>query len=546
MSTSTPRTHRPSHPPHSERRERTATARPSTPPLPAYEPPSAPLNATAQNELINLLSAPSLRQLKSHVQRVEEKLADSAGEVNERLTDARVRYQKEKARKRKVREGEGDDEEGGDEEGDGDGDGEELERLARLEERVKSVTEELEGRMRRAIDAEVRVEGMSGVLTALGKEAEEGAVSGGRGRRGARGGAGRTRRTRRRRRDVGADGDDDGSDEEDDEAGDEEYEATPEHEDRRPTVPPSRRLVEQMDEESARWENQSLTQRYLPPYNSTLPPTQTQLTNTDIPTSYSTSNTYIGFYRIVHEAKHPGDDIPPLPHASTWFSHLEDPASITTTTTTTATSPTTRRTRQHNHNPPPTSASDSDDIAIERERISLKCPLTLLPFRDPVTSTKCPHSFERAAIDDMITQSSTTVAAQPGAGAGAGTRGRRVRAVKCPVCSVLLTVADLRADPVLLRRVRRAEAASQREAEDEEFDEDGNRRRRGKGGRKSGITVGSDDEDEDADMEDGGREGSGTGTRSEEMASQAVQVKQERALSQAQSTLSDEMDDAED
>jgi hypothetical protein len=207
---------------------------------------------------------------------------------------------------------------------------------------------------------------------------------------------------------------------------------------------------------------------------------------------------------MVHEAKHPGDDIPPVPHASTWFSHLEDPSrtgdassssAITATGDPTHTSPIPRRTRRgHQANNRSASPANSDEIAIERERISLKCPLTLLPFTDPVTSTKCPHSFERQAIEDMINRSPTTrpAAEQPGM---TGRRAPRVRCVQCPVCTVSLTLNDLKRDPVLLRRVRRAEAAMQREAEEDDFDGRG----RKKGGRKSGFTVASDDDDDDDD-----------------------------------------------
>ncbi|EAW15991.1 SUMO ligase MMS21 [Aspergillus fischeri NRRL 181] len=487
---------------HTSRNDRTSTtanrhtqapSRASTPPLPAYEPPIAPLNAAGHNAIIALLNAPSLRQLKTHIQRAEETLTDSAGEVNERLTDARVRYQKERARKRRRANGETPGAEGvgakqeegeDDNEDDDDGDdGDEINRLARLEEQVQSVTEELEARMRQTIDAEVKLEGLKGVLADMAKEAEEATIAGA--------GAGaaelRSRRTRRRR------GDDEG-DQDPEEEGDEDYEATPEPQ--MTGIPPSRRLDQKLDEESARWTSQSLTQRY------------------------STNNAYIGFYRIVHDAKHPGDDIPPLPHASTWFAHMEDPHATTTSTTDQTSA---RRTRQR-RSPSP---ADSDEIAIERERISLKCPLTLLPFRDPVTSTKCPHSFEREAITDMIAHSSTTVPGPPSRG-----RRNRIRCVKCPVCSIVLTAEDLRSDPVLLRRVRRAEAASQREAEDDELDAHGNPRRRPREGRKSGITVASDDDSEEG------------GTTYQEPTDAAIRIKQER-LSQAQGALSDEVDDDE-
>ncbi|KNG86240.1 hypothetical protein ANOM_005582, partial [Aspergillus nomiae NRRL 13137] len=389
--------------------------RASTPPLPDYEAPIAPLHSAAQIKLLSLLKSQSLRPLKTHLQHAEEKLTDSAGEVNERLTDARVRLQRLKERR-----GERENFNEGEEDGAQQQDDEEWEeKLRELEKKVGGVTERLEARMRGTID---------------GEEYEE---------------------TRRRG----------GEEENNDEDEDEDYEEAEERGEE--SVPPTRRLDELLGENYAGWDRLSLTERY------------------------STNNAYIGFYRVIHEAKHPGEDIPPLPHASTWFSHLEDPA----TASAQAPDSSARRTRRR-RSPSP---ADSDEIAIESERISLKCPLTLLYFREPVTSTKCPHSFEREAIEDMIAHSSTTVPAPQPAGA-AGRSARRVRSVKCPVCSVVLTAADLRTDPVLLRRLRRHEAALRREAEDDELS-DGARRRQS-GARKSGITLVDDDGTEDGNEMD--------------------------------------------
>lgn len=103
-----------------------------------------------------------------------------------------------------------------------------------------------------------------------------------------------------------------------------------------------------------------------------------------------------------------------------------------------------------------------DDIAIEREKVSLRCPLTFLTFKDPVTSTKCPHSFERTAIEDMITKSSYMLTLPR----GHPRQGQRGRYVKCPVCELPLTKEDLRPDPVLLRKVRRQTQKEDDEAED--------------------------------------------------------------------------------
>lgn len=119
----------------------------------------------------------------------------------------------------------------------------------------------------------------------------------------------------------------------------------------------------------------------------------------------------------------------------------------------------------------------------------MKCPLTLLPFRDPVTSTKCPHSFEREAIHDMIARSNFQIPPPPNRG------GRRIRAVKCPVCSIPLTAEDLRSDPVLLRKVRRAEELSAREEEDQL---DGSQQQSQQSGR---VTLASDAVDVDDDMD---------------------------------------------
>ena len=147
---------------------------------------------------------------------------------------------------------------------------------------------------------------------------------------------------------------------------------------------------------------------------------------------------------MVHDAKFPNEEAPHLPHSSTWFSHPEDQN---------AGAPGQRATRNRRE------PSPDDDIAIAREKVSLKCPITLQTFRDPVTSAKCRHTFERAAIEDMIRQSIITHVPVSG--------GRRVLAVRCPECSTINTQEDFRADHVILRRVKRAEEEKARRAEEQ-------------------------------------------------------------------------------
>ncbi|PWY78301.1 hypothetical protein BO70DRAFT_293938 [Aspergillus heteromorphus CBS 117.55] len=420
---------------------------------------------------------------KTHLHHAQEKLTDAAGEVNERLTEARERVRKRKERKRQIQSDNGDDDAeggGGDVEENG-GAEEDDEGVIALENAVKEVTGRLDTAMRGNIDAEVRFQSVGQVLGAIEREIGEKMQV--------------LRRSRRNR-----DDEEEEHEEEEEEDG----------------MPPLVELVEErLEGKGGEWGGLSLTDRY------------------------STNNAYVGFYRIIHEAKYPGDDIPPLPHASTWFAHLEN-SSRTTSSTSTVQQPSanistytpsihtntsdsansarllTRPATRTNPNPQPlnpssaapdNNADDSDDdIAIERERISLKCPLTLLPFTSPVTSTKCPHSFEREAIFSMIAGSSTTVPDPNASMASGSSRGSRrpprVKSVRCPVCEVMLTETDLRSDPVLLRRVKRAEAAQRREAEgdvEEGYDDSASagKRKRGGGRRGSGISLESDHSEEE-------------------------------------------------
>jgi hypothetical protein len=99
-------------------------------------------------------------------------------------------------------------------------------------------------------------------------------------------------------------------------------------------------------------------------------------------TRYVEHNHYVGFKRSVHDGMYPDGDVP-MPAANRWF-------------------------RTGRGSPAPGTAaaegdSDSDeDVAIAGERISTKCPITLMEFVQPITSTKCPHTFEKNAILEMI------------------------------------------------------------------------------------------------------------------------------------------------
>lgn len=182
---------------------------------------------------------------------------------------------------------------------------------------------------------------------------------------------------------------------------------------------------------------------------------------------YAHDNQYRDFRRIVHDARHPDGDVQ-LPHHDDWFEDGPAPAPGTT-----------GRVRADEDD-------DSDvDIAVSRAKISTTCPLTLAEFRKPLTSKLCPHSFEADAILNMIRRSGSR---DPNVRGG-------VQVHQCPVpgCSQMLSVDDLHEDAVLVRQIRRLQAAKQREQEDaEDDDEDG----------EGGPTVIEDDGDDAEDVDD--------------------------------------------
>ena len=186
---------------------------------------------------------------------------------------------------------------------------------------------------------------------------------------------------------------------------------------------------------------------------------------------YAKNNEYIQFKGIVHSSRFPDGEVE-LPHASAWFT--ENGAAP---------------------QPGVTGAGgdedDDDDIQIQRTKTSTKCPLTLQEFKDPVTSSKCKHSFEASAIMEMIKNSKEIVGAQP-AGRGKTTGGEK--GVRCPVpsCDHMLTKSDLHKDKTIMYHIARLQRVRRLEEEDDEDDE-GN----GSSGRQRVDLIESDAPDVD-------------------------------------------------
>ncbi|KAL5437079.1 hypothetical protein PMIN07_005717 [Paraphaeosphaeria minitans] len=163
---------------------------------------------------------------------------------------------------------------------------------------------------------------------------------------------------------------------------------------------------------------------------------------------YSKNKEYSTFKKMVHDAQYRDDR--PLPNPETWFTETGEPALGVT-----------GHGEDHDDDD-----DDDDDIVMERATISIKCPLTFLPYKDPYTSSKCPHTFERNAIMEMIRKSNVRV--------GGGSANNGDKAVKCPVtgCDQMLRMKDLNHDPVLARRIKRLQEDKAREAEQSDGEED--------------------------------------------------------------------------
>ncbi|CAG8526056.1 7901_t:CDS:2 [Ambispora leptoticha] len=79
-----------------------------------------------------------------------------------------------------------------------------------------------------------------------------------------------------------------------------------------------------------------------------------------------------------------------------------------------------------------------DDVIISTERQSLICPLTTKIFEEPMTSTKCRHSFSKNAILAYIRANSQAKCPTPG-------------------CDKILTENDIKLDKSLARRYTNVE-----------------------------------------------------------------------------------------
>ena len=335
--------------------------------------------------------------------------ADQLANVAEQLNDRGARYTVEYQKKRRRAEANGEEE-----------DEQEKTGYEDFQKELQDLTRTMDNGVRAVVDDQTWVDGLPEIMTQIGRKATASAEA-----------------SRRHIQHV------DGG-EEDEDGSASTFPPAPAVED-----VPSALLNKAREDLAANWASKTLTERY------------------------SQHNTYVGFYRSVHDARNLGEDGPPIPHHSLWFASEEDvnPSYVPPGTQ----SRQTRRARG-----PANEEDDEDlhssDVEIARERISIKCPITFLPYTDPLTSTKCPHSFDRPGIMDMLhrtpiffplTDAQTAELAQITNRQARSRREAEIRSprIHCPVCSIPLAETDLRPDPALLRKVQRIQAAEARQME---------------------------------------------------------------------------------
>ncbi|KAL7817103.1 zinc-finger of the MIZ type in Nse subunit domain-containing protein [Trichoderma gracile] len=356
--------------------------------LPDYEPLSFPLSDTARKELIELSNNRGTASYESQLKESIRHLGLSVGDLNERLRRSQDRL----AALRERREEKGTAK---------TAEEERLEKeIPQFEKEVERLTRDSERALRELIDRKAELEDQAAVLDDLSTTATTSTIGQARG-------AGASQGRRRPANVVGGDDEDEG------------------------------------DNKDNIEEEQAVTS-VIDTFRELRAKKRAEYNGLSARERYALNNDYVGFKKLWHEAA-AGEDGPPLPDASRWFSSNGEPDMTVPS-----------RDGQNG------SLDDDDDVAVSREILSINCPLTLLPMKEPYRSRKCPHAFEKAAILDYLPL-----------------RGER----QCPQtgCSQTFSRArfehDFYLDEAMKRRIQRwqqAEEQNERDMDDEDDEDEAN------------------------------------------------------------------------
>ncbi|TVY84540.1 E3 SUMO-protein ligase nse2 [Lachnellula suecica] len=402
---------------------------PDRQPLPPYEPPTCHLRPEAQRALDNLRLNHDYTKYKKHVESAIKALKSSAVSINDQLADRKDLVQRGKETMEKLREAGRDDE-------DKAADQKEKEEYARhMAKKVGNLTTKAEEALRELIDYGDELAMQQSIITEVSETIANAPVPEPRAAK---------KRKRRSTQDEGEE----------------------ENEDNEENASQDDAPADDIEILSAveLWEKSK--QDYATQYAS-----KTMRERYDV-------NEYREFKRIVHDAQHPGQDAPPVPHVRTWFP--EDNASQ---------GPQSRRRNNMTDNTRNGSEVDSsdDDVVIERATTNLKCALTLQYFKEPYTNSVCNHTFEKHAIVEYHNNNGSRFGPGP-------------KVVKCPQtgCERMLELKDFYLDELILRKVERAKRLEE-QGDDDSSDEDDDIRPRGTQKNRPASINSDDDMDIDAD-----------------------------------------------
>ncbi|KIX96515.1 uncharacterized protein Z520_07781 [Fonsecaea multimorphosa CBS 102226] len=421
------------------------------------QPLTAPLNEEAVRSLSELQHQRDREtKAREHLKKAAQLLTDMTGELNDRAYLRRARHSKEKARRREAANNGTEDGGAGAEENEEDPAVAEADaRYEEFQRKVEALTKRMDLSIRGVIDDMAWLAEYPATLKAVVEKAQE---SMGEPRRDHQTQS-LTQRTRQRRR-VVDDGDEaaeqNQNEEEEEQEDDNDVDAGPSSRSRHqtsmlPTIHPADTphisLSTALTQQARTWTSKTLTERY------------------------ARNNDYRGWYRVLYDAKNPGESAPPMPNESLWFAAEEGRINSLSSSQ--------RRHHPQGSNADETSMTeeeeDEDEVEIAAEKTRLKCPITLLPYIDPVTSKNCNHSYERAAILSMLSTSTDfapftqdQLAELSQLGNNQKQRARRereirIKQVKCPECNTPLIEADLVDNPALKRRVARLLAQERRD-----------------------------------------------------------------------------------
>ncbi|CAK7267646.1 hypothetical protein SEPCBS57363_002692 [Sporothrix epigloea] len=397
--------------------------------LPAHQPLELPLSDASMRKISEIANrAGSLRVYDTHLKKSAELLREAVGSVNDTLTERTVHLEALVER----RQDRGRDEPGS-------GEAELSKALEKLRESVAETTSLIEQGARTTIDRQMELEDEREALRTMAerlalRQAEDRQRQQEREQARLAAAASSMRRRRKQRLDDGETKQENGGSEEDEDGNDEDEDTTADTNAFHGPPPTSATslLTEERGIRAAAYSQLSAHQKY------------------------GLNNDYVAFKQVWHYGMFPENNVP-LPEASHWFNAAGEPVKY-------GQNRGAGGNEGNEENGADNGAEDEDDdLVVQREVISLKCPLSLVTMVDPYRSKLCKHTFERDAIIEYLR---------------GGPPATRNLPKKCPQtgCEVEYTAADLVPDTVTRRRIQHAAQVEKRRqdaAATSDIDDDG-------------------------------------------------------------------------